>query len=61
MSFEEEDNEELQDNITNNSNSTATDSNENDDIIIHSDINFDASNLFGNLKRRSPLIKPDVK
>ena len=61
LSFEEEDNEEIQDNITNNTNSTATDPNENDDTIIHSDLNFDASNLFGTLKGRCPLIKPYVK
>ena len=64
LSFEN-DNNDVQDNINDNNTANSTSSQsemlENEDIVMHSDLNFDASNVtFGRLKRRSPFIKPDV-
>ena len=56
MSFE--DNEMM--NNDEHTNSTITEVAEEEDFQLVSDLNFDAVNMFGNLKRRSPLIKPDV-
>ena len=69
LSFEDltlganDDEEETKDQVrTLATNSTTSDEDQrpHDDIVVHSDVNFDATNLFGNLKRRSPLIQPDV-
>ena len=31
-----------------------------EDMQMHSDFGFDTSTMFGQLKRKTPLIKPDV-